>query len=684
MRKIFLCLLLFSFSLFGQNGAKTCEILNKINTLMQREHYHPKPIDDSLSVFVFDTFMDRLDINRNIFTKDEYKKLSKHRLQLDNYITDNDCTFLKEFVSTYKTALERKKAIIEKIQKIPFDYTTNDSVKFSKKNFPFDLNEADIERNYKKRLRFDILEDISKTSTNLDSLKQNFTALETLSRKKIFETTLCKINGLLESKEDMETSLSNDFLDIFCNYYDPHSNYFPLETKTSFMSSLSTNNLSLGMDLSINEKDEIVVKEVIPGGPAAKSKKIEKDDIIVKASNGKGIEYWVSCASLETIGEMIFSDGNKNIEFTIRKKNGSLLDVALKKQIMKATDNNVTSFIAEKGVRVGYISLPSFYSDFDGNNVHGCADDVAKEIVKLQKDNIDGLVIDLQDNGGGSMEEAIKLAGMFIDYGPVSVLSDNKNKQTILKDQNRGSVYNGPLVLLINGNSASASEFFAAAMQDYSRAFVVGATSLGKASMQVILPVDDKNQQDFAKVTIQKFYRITGDSNQIKGIIPDVPMPVLFDSIVEREKNYKTALPYDQIVTKAKFQKYYASEYNDQVIAQSRDRIKTNARCLEMEKINNEINVIYNNTRPSVRLTFVDVYKEIHDIDVLWKKVKQITSKPTECKIMNTSYEKDKIQFDALLKEINSYKIKDVQSNPYLEEAVGIIKDYNKLKKATD
>ncbi|MGK4568007.1 carboxy terminal-processing peptidase [Flavobacterium sp. 3HN19-14] len=161
-------------------------------------------------------------------------------------------------------------------------------------------------------------------------------------------------------------------------------------------------------------------------------------------------------------------------------------------------------------------------------------------------------------------------------------------------------------------------------------------------------------------------------------------MPVLFDNVIDREKDYKTALPYDQIVTKAKFQKYYASTYNDEIIAMSLDRVKTNARCQELAKINEEINVVYDNIRPPVRLAFADVYKEIHNIDVLWKKVKQITARPTNCRISNTSYEKVRIDADALLKEINTYKMKDVQANPYLEEAVGIIGDFNKLKKVTD
>ena len=679
MKKISLILFLTTYSLLGQNSAKTCEILSKINALVQREHYHPKPVDDSLSVFVFDTFMDGMDGNRNLLTKIEYENLCKHRLQLDNYILQNDCSFMNDFVSIYQMALERKKKTLEKIQKEALDYNAKDTVKFSKKNFPFDLVETDIERVWKKRIRYDILEDVSKLGSNLDSLSTHFTKLEKTSKAKIFETYLCKLNSVLNSQKGLGYDLQNDFLNIFCSYFDPHTNYFSLDAKTSFMSGLSTSGLSLGLNVTLNEKEEIIVSEIVPGGPADKTKKFEKDDVILKVSNKKGDEYLVSCSSLDKIGELIFSDSNEQIELTIQKKNGNILPILLKKQVMKATANTVYSFIAEKETKIGYINIPNFYSDFDGYSNQGCADDVAKEIAKLSQDNIQGLVIDLQNNGGGSMEEAIKLAGMFIDFGPVSVMVNNKKKHTILKDYNRGSVYFGPIVILINGNSASASEFFAAAMQDYNRGIIVGSKSLGKASMQSIIPLDG-SQQDFVKLTLEKFYRITGDSNQIKGIIPDIALPVLYDSIVPREISYKTALQYDMIHTKARFNPF-RKDYYPTLIALSNSRSKDNVRFNEILLANDEINALYNNPKKPLRIAFKDVFNDVHEIDALFKKVKKIAATETNCTISNNTYDLEKLQFDTFQQEVNTSKINDLKTNPYIEEAVAILNDFNNLKK---
>ena len=679
MKKISLLLLLTTYSLLGQNSAKTCEILSRINALVQQEHFRPKPVDDSLSVYVFDTFIDGLDGNRNLFTKTEYENLCKHRLLLDNYILRNDCSFMNDFVSLYQLALERKKKVLEKIQNEVLDYNTKDTVKFSKKNFPFDLVDTDFERVWKKRVRFDILEDISKLGSNLDSLTPHFAKLEKTAKAKVFETYLCKLNSSLNSQKGLGYDLQNDFLNIFCAYFDPHTNYFSLDAKTSFMSSLSTSGLSLGLNVTLNEKEEIVVSEIVPGGPADKTQKFEKDDVILKVSNKKGEEYLVSCAPLEKIGELIFSDSNEQIELTIQKKNGNILPILLKKQVMKATTNAVYSFIVEKETKIGYINIPNFYSDFDGYSAQGCADDVAKEIEKLEKDNIQGLVIDLQNNGGGSMEEAIKLAGMFIDYGPVSVLVNNKGKHTILKDYSRGVYYFGPIVVLINGNSASASEFFASAMQDYNRAIIAGSTSLGKASMQSIVPLDG-SQQDFVKLTLEKFYRITGDSNQIKGVIPDIALPVLYDSIVQRETSYKTALKYDKIRTKTKFNSF-KKDYYPTLIALSDTRSKNDAHFNEIIAANVEINALYNELKKPLRIAFKDVFKEVHEIDSLWKKVKKITATETKCTITNNSYDSEKLQFDSFQQENNTSKIKDLKTNPYLEEAVSILNDFNNLMK---
>jgi len=678
MKNFSLALLFFSFSSFAQDNEKSCDILQKISALIQREHYNPKPIDDSLSVYVFETLLGNLDADKNIFLKTEYEYLSKYKYKLDDYLKANDCSFFADFASTYKNALERSHSAIQKIYKEKFNYNSNDTIRFTKKEYPFYVKAENVEKVFTKRLKYDILEDISKASKNLDSLKQHFPELEKVSHEKIFEIALCKINSRLESKETLEKEIRDDFYTTFCSYFDPHSSYFSYDTKSSFLSGLSTDNLSIGIYVSLNEKEELIVAEIVPGGPASQQPIIEKGDQVIKVATESGQEFMVSCSSLENIGEIIFSDSNKKVIISFRKKNGNQYSTTLQKKIMKAEDHAVFSFIVSKeNIRLGYINIPSFYTDFDSNSVQGTADDVAREIFKLKKENVEGIVIDLQNNGGGSMEEAIRLSGMFIDSGPISLLVDNKKNVQVLKDTNRGTIYNGPLLVLLNGNSASASEFFASILQDYNRAILIGATTLGKATMQQILPVD-KSQQDFVKLTIEKFYRVTGNSHQMIGVIPDVKIPTLYDGIITRENDSKTAFKNDKIDVKTRFTPY-SRKILDKLIPLSQMRVNSNSYFNEIKSLNIKIDTIFKSQKAPILMNFTDVFENVHSIDSVFDKVKKLSEVSLNFTIKNTSYSLEAITIDEFQKSLNDYRIKELKTNAYVMEALNIVADYKSL-----
>ncbi|MEP7094457.1 MAG: S41 family peptidase, partial [Flavobacterium sp.] len=421
MKKL-LVFLLITNALFSQNSDRTCEILTKINSLIQSDHLWPKPVDDSLSVFVFDNLIDDLDPSRNIFFKSEYDEMSqKYRLNLDNLILGNDCNFLTDITTKYINGLARTKNVLEKIQAGAIDYNKKDTIRFYKKAFSFYLKKEDLEKVWLKKLRYQILDDIVEKSNSLDSLKTNFKSIESISKNAILSNEICRINTLLERKDTQQEKLYN----LFCTYFDPHTTYFSDDSKSSFVASLSKEHLSLGMSVKLNDKNEIIIEELDPNGPAFQTGQIKKGDQIVSISNQKET-LEVSCSSLESISTMILSESNKNITLTLKRNSGKSFDVYIEKQLMKDEDNSVFSFIIGKESKIGYIKIPSFYADLESTGQKGCADDVAREVLKLERDNVKGLVIDLIDNGGGSMEEAIRLAGMFIDYGPISIVVDNK------------------------------------------------------------------------------------------------------------------------------------------------------------------------------------------------------------------------------------------------------------------
>ena len=676
MKKIVLVLMLTANVLFSQNSDNTCEILNKINATIQAEHLRPKPVDDSLSVFVFDNLINELDPSRNIFFKSEYDEMAaKYRLNLDDLILENDCSFLTDITSKYIAGLERTKNILEKIQAAPFDYSKKDTIRFYKKSFPFYLKKEDLEKVWRKKIRYQILDDMAETSDNLDSIKNNFKSIEAKSRKLILSNEICRINTLLETKTNQNENLYN----FFCTYFDPHTAYFSDDSKSSFVASLSKEHLSLGMTVNLNEKNEIIVQELDPNGPAYQTGQIKKGDQIVSVSNQKET-LQVSCASLESISTMILSEANKSLTITLKRNSGKSFEVYIEKQVMKDEENSVFSFIIGKDSKIGYIKIPSFYADLDGNSRKGCADDVAREIIKLERDNIKGLVIDLIDNGGGSMEEAIKLAGMFVDYGPLSIVIDHTKEKSIINDPFKGVIYKGPIVILVNSNTASASEFFSSIMQDYNRALLVGSSTLGKATMQTILSLDETKNTDFLKITINKFYRVTGKSHQYIGVTPDVVLPEFYEDVYQKESDFPTAIKNDSITSTLKYRPYVKRALIDKLAKNSKARLADNFYFNDIKKINLKIDQLVNTPKAEVPMTIDAVFNQKKIVNSLWKEINTFNDENNPLDVYNSTVNQYLLSAYPNDKTINQYQMDHLKINPYLNEAVNIINDFNSSK----
>lgn len=671
--------MLFSLYAGAQTHDKACDLFFNIRNVMQLQHYTPKPIDDSLSVYVFNTVVESLDENHTLFLQSEYDALAIHKYTIDDYIKNRDCSFFTDFITTYRRALERRKAMGKEIMAAPLPYTTADTIVYSKTAFPYNKNIADCKKYLRKKIIFSILEDIALQSRNKDSLTLHLPSLSTASQAKIYESYQCRLEGLLHPAEGFEKAMYSRFYNAFCNYFDPHSAYFTYNNKASFLSSVSSDNYSLGIYVSQNEKEEIIVDEVVPGGPAYKTYKIDKGDQLLKLASND-LEYTVSCTSAEAITDIVYSDTYKDVELTLRKKDGTVYSVTLTKMMLKAEDHSVYSYILGDTERVGYIKIPSFYNSFNNNYQNGCAADVAQEVIKLKKQGIKGLILDLQYNGGGAMDEAISLAGMFINYGPVAYVSDGKKYKETIYDYNRGMLYDGPLVVLINGFSASASEFFAGIMQDYNRAVLLGSNTVGKASMQTIVPlVNTDANEDFIKVTINKFYRVTGNSCQYCGIEPDVKLPELFNNYLAKESTMATAMKNDSIATAERFTKMPANLF-ERAIMQSKTRIASNPAVAVAERINEKIDMLYEADKAPLGLNFSDVFDDIHAMDTLAEEIEELTN--TETDIMVTPLPEDTILAakDDFYKSNNEYRVNLLKTNPGVHEGVAILQDLIKMK----
>ena len=666
-------MLLLPLLALSQKEKNPCETLTSINALIQENHYRPKPIDDSLSVYAFKTFLSRLDEDNRLFIATEINELKKHEYQIDNYINAHDCAFLHDFYTAYSKSISRYSSIIASLKNKDFPFSSDEKVVFSRKVFPYAVDESELKRLYKKRILFNVLREVAELSTNKDSLVANFDALARSNKSKVFERYECKT----ESYQMSEDEFNAIFYSVFCSYFDPHTEYFSESDKSEFFSTVSSDNLTFGLYVSMSEKDEMTVDDIIPGSSAYSSDKINVGDQLLKIKY-KDDEYEIACASMKKIDEIISSKDYKAAIFTFRKKSGEIYSVRLVKKILKDYQNNVFSFKLKMENSVfGYIKIPSFYSTFE-NGKSSITNDVVKEIYKLEENKIDGLVIDIENNGGGSMEEAVQLSGLFINDGPLAIMNNNKNNKQIIPDSILGTIYNGPMVIMINGFSASASEFFTNAMQDYNRAIIIGNKSLGKATMQRIFPLNSNNDE-FLKLTLEKFYRLTGKSNQYNGITPDVEIPLLFDKQMPRENSNDTALKNDEISGVLKYNYIENSVYADAIVA-SKKRVAESTDALEIQNLNTKINPLYDEDLPPVILQFNYVFDNVNSINSLWKDIKKETEKVYPITVELNSADSKKQKKDDFMKTNTTERIKNIRQNFHILEATNILYDINNLK----
>ncbi|HEX3768772.1 MAG TPA: S41 family peptidase, partial [Puia sp.] len=456
--------------------------------------------------------------------------------------------------------------MIDQLSKTKFDLNLNETYSVTEDS-SFSPNDARRKIKIYKLIKRNIIETIVDMYDE-DSTKNNTAPdlLEPSARNKVCHAFKRDIQRTRQSQDGLPGFVCNAWCESVASCYDPHTEFFSPGKKDEFQGELGDKQLQFGFTLG-EGKDATEITRLKPGSPAYKSGLIHEGDQILALQWDSNDEVDVSDATTDEVNGFISGEHGKNLTLTLKKTDGTTRKVTLQREKAALDDDNskVRSFILKGDHRVGFISLPAFYTDWNGEEGgnNGCADDVAKEIIKLKKENIEGLILDLRYNGGGSMLEAIALAGIFIDAGPVGMTRDKEGKIYTMKDVNRGSVYDGPLILLINGYTASASEMLAGTLQDYHRALIVGSPSFGKATAQVVLPLDTlfdekhmdrmKTAENFIKITVDRLFRVNGTSAQKTGVIPDIFLPDYTEIQAEREKS----LPFSLANTAIESNKYY-------------------------------------------------------------------------------------------------------------------------------
>lgn len=635
-----------------------CEHATALITLIQKNHVSPIPVDDEWSQRVFNNFFDQLDPQHLYFTQSDLTLFAAQQYQLDSLVKNGQpCAWVKSVSELFKQRVNEYKLWLDQALSKPFDYATPD--RFDLANFPpekFSASNQSLEQYRKAHLKFLMLMRMY-VARVADSSGRELISYEVFARKNIRKKEIQKLSDV--EHKGFEVYAGESFLKAIALAYDPHTTYMSGSENDSFNEQLSDENLSFGFSVTENETGSFVVTDLIPGGPAWNSNTVREGDILLSVQLPDNRELHAMDYDLDDFMDAVMSSSVAKATFTFRHTDGQLTKIELVKEKVRSLENTVSGYVLQGTKKIGYIPLPSFYFD-RGKASGGAAGDVAKAIIKLNKENIEGLILDLRWNGGGSIEEAIDLAGIFIDYGPVIMYKNSDQSVSVLKDMNRGTIYNGPLIVMVNGFSASASELLASSLQDHKRALVVGGRTHGKGTGQHVVPLSGSTT-DFAKITTIKIFRINGKTFQHRGVIPDIILPDITQSLGDREEDYAYALPSDSVTKKAYYTPLAMKPYT---------RLAENSmRRVENSPSFKNIRKLQANLLQPVPLQPNGFYEYISRPDA-------VPAKQDELMVTNTAFDNSLLAVDVFRQALNEKSIKEIRHSFYIHEAYNILVDY--------
>lgn len=673
----------------AEGGDKDKILVEIIRYVLGRGHYSPKDLDDSFSEDVYDNYMMNLDPQKRYFLASDINEFKQYRDQIDDQIEATELTFFNVTHERLVQRMEESEAIYKEVLAAPFDFSKDETINVDTEALPYAKNRKELKERWRKLLKFSTITSYaSRMESNEEadaSEKKSAEAIEKESR----ESTLKNLDDYFAIIKDFERK---DWFSIYLNAiveeFDPHTYYFAPEDKEKFDTQMSGKFEGIGARLQ-KKRDNISIVEVISGGPVWREKSLEVGDEILKVAQGDEAPVDIVGMRIDDAVKLIKGPKGTEVKLTVKRVDGTIEVVSIiRDEVVLEEAYAKTALIQKDGRKFGLVNLPQFYVDFDDyNNSRNAASDMAKEIERLKTEGMEGLVIDLRDNGGGSLKTVIDMAGLFIKDGPVVQVKDANDRREVLNDTDTSVQWNGPLVILVNELSASASEILAAAMQDYKRAIIIGSKqTYGKGTVQNVFNLNDflKNNTlgnvGALKVTTQKFYRINGESTQLEGVKSDVVVPDRYSYIDVGEKDQQNPLPYDKIAP-ADYQTWTGYIDYNETIENSKMRmannpqlklIDANAKWLKEQQDNNVFPLNY------------DAYiKEIEEDEAYAKQFKVLRDYKSDLTFEALPYEKELFEDDKDLEEKRTRWYENLTTDVYVEEAVHVLEDLhlNEVKK---
>ncbi len=666
-------------------------ILQIVGEILAQGHYSPKDINDDFSKKVFTKYLEALDPDKNILMQQDIDALrGQYETKLDDEIKGAPVEFFLAAGKVFNKRVDEAAQLYKSILAKPFDFKVDETITTDPKKLNFPANEAERREMWRKRLKYLTLE---RYSESLDIREKNkgqkgFVVKSDADLEKDAREKVLKVMDKIFDRYHYKFT-DDDKFDLYVNtitsMMDPYTEYFSPVEKRSFDEQLSGTFFGIGASLK-DDDGNIKIATVVTGSPADKSKQVEIGDVITKVAQGDQPAVDLSGYAVEDAVKLIRGQKGTEVKLTLKKKDGTLKTVSLIRDQITLDETFARSAVINNGTsKIGYIFLPEFYADFDHPNGSRSAVDVAKEVTKLKQANVDGIVIDLRNNGGGSLNDVVQMVGLFVPEGPVVQVKDRDGNPTVLKDRDGSVLYSGPLAVMVNEFSASASEIFAAAIQDYNRGVIIGSTSTyGKGSVQRSIGLDPQSNftstnSDLGslKLTLQKFYRINGGSTQLKGVTPDIVIPDQYEYLKLREKDNTNALPWDEI-SKASY-KLWDPGYNLQTI-----------KNLENQRIakDSAFRIIQQGTERLSRLNDKEYNLEIDKYRQEQKLIKAAVQKmdtalklPSQDQLNVSFLKQDSLRYNSIDKDkMERYNqwLKALGKDIYLDQAVKVIDDIEK------
>jgi carboxyl-terminal processing protease len=540
---------------------KEAVLLKNIVDLMSQMHYAPQQFNDDLSKKVYKLYLNRADAGRRFLTQQDVDQLKPFELQLDEALKTQDFTFFNKSVQLLDAGMVKAETYAQEALKQQWDFTKEERIELDGDKKPYAKDDTELKDMWRRMVKYEVLTRLVAKIEEREKSKESVEGKSDgeLQRKAIEEVTKTYTDYFKRIKKIKRTDRLSTYVNALANVFDPHTEYFEPIEKQSFDISMSGRLIGIGATLQSDIESEYTkVSSIVIGGPAFKQGELKEGDLIVKVAQGDKEGVDIVGMDINEVVSMIRGKENTEVRLTVKAKaDGKTKVVAIIREEVIISEGYAKSLVIQatkESERIGYIKLPKFYADFDKEDGHQCAEDIEIELEKLKKQNVKGIILDLRNNGGGSLRDVVKMSGYFVEEGPIVQVKDRRNAPEVLSDTDPSVQYTGPLVVMVNEFSASASEILAAAMQDYGRAIIVGSTTYGKGSVQRFYDLDrmvpgnsDIKPLGQIKMTMQKFFRINGGSTQLEGVKPDITLPDNYSEINVGEKDNDYPMPYTRI-----------------------------------------------------------------------------------------------------------------------------------------